>query len=420
MNQNIFKDNREKLQQLLDDKSINVFFAGSSKVRSADEDYEFVVNRNFYYLTGINESKDILVIVKNNTCRSYLFINRFDELKAKWVGATLLDDEVKSISMVDEVRYLDEFYEFIGGFINANYETPYTVGLDLDRLKMDNSNTQSELFLATIKEKFPCVNFVNIQKHMATCRMVKSEYEVNKIIEANNITKKGVEAILSNLRPGIYEYQIESMFDQQIKWNNASGFAFKTIAASSKNACVLHYSSNNCILEDNELILFDLGAACDNYCADVSRTFPINGKFTQRQKQIYNIVLSGQEEVFKAIKPGVSTRDLNQVLVNHYAKELKAIGLIKEDSEVSRYYFHGVSHHLGLDTHDVSYASPLTCGCVITVEPGLYIKEENIGIRIEDDVVVVEDGYRNLTQGIVKTVEDIEEYMAKSNCFLRK
>ena len=219
---------------------------------------------------------------------------------------------------------------------------------------------------------------------------------------------------MQNIQPGLYEYQVESYFDQQIKFNNASGIAFKTIAASGANACILHYHTNNTLINDNELVLFDLGAEYNLYKSDITRTIPSNGKFTERQKLIYNIVLDGQKLVFKNIKPGITTRELNQILIDYYKVALKEIGLIENDEDVKKYYFHGVSHHLGLDTHDVTDGiKPLTPGCIITVEPGLYIAEEGIGIRIEDDALITEDGCINLSQNIIKEVSDIENYMLK-------
>ncbi|MDE7385434.1 MAG: M24 family metallopeptidase, partial [Anaeroplasmataceae bacterium] len=198
-----------------------------------------------------------------------------------------------------------------------------------------------------------------------------------------------------------------------IKYYGATGYAFPTIAASGKNACCLHYMDNEDIAKQGDLILFDLGCSYHMYCSDISRTFPVSGKFSPRQKQIYNIVLAGQEHVLKHIKPGITTKELNQILIKFYAKELKKIGLIQEDSEVSKYYYHGVSHHIGLDCHDLCEYTPLQAGSIISNEPGLYIAEEGIGIRIEDDILVTEDGCINLSKDILKTVDEIEAYLER-------
>jgi Xaa-Pro aminopeptidase len=198
--------------------------------------------------------------------------------------------------------------------------------------------------------------------------------------------------------------------------------AFTTIAAAGKNAAVLHYSENSAKTADGDLILFDLGAQSSYYAADISRTFPVNGKFTDRQKQLYNIVLSGQKKVISAIKPGIPFASLNGILVDFYAKELKKIGLIEKKEDVARYYYHSVGHMLGLETHDIgrSREGVLQKGMVFTVEPGLYIAEEGIGIRIEDDVVVTEKGCDVLSKNIVKTVEEIEALMARATDAVQK
>ena len=214
----------------------------------------------------------------------------------------------------------------------------------------------------------------------------------------------------------MYEYQLESYFDQAIKYNGATSYAFATIAASGENSCCLHYQDNNSFANDGDLILFDLGCSLNCYCSDISRTYPINGKFTERQKQIYNIVLEGQKLVFDNAKPGVTTRELNQILVKFYAKKLKEIGLIKNGTpdEVSKYYYHAVSHHIGLDCHDLCDYTPLKPGSIISNEPGLYIKEEKIGIRIEDDILITENGAEWLSPQILKDPNEIEKFIKES------
>jgi Xaa-Pro aminopeptidase len=219
---------------------------------------------------------------------------------------------------------------------------------------------------------------------------------------------------MKHARSGIYEYQLEAYFDYEIKTNGATGYTFKTIAGSGVNGAILHYVSNDSLIEDDSLILFDLGAQYKLYNADITRTFPVSGKFTNRQKEIYEIVLNGQELVFKHIKPGVTLMELNNILKEYYVKELTRIGLIKEDKELINYYFHGVSHHLGLDTHDVSFRDmKLAPGMVITDEPGLYFAEHGIGVRIEDDLLITESGCEVLSKDIIKEVKDIEMFMGK-------
>lgn len=412
MDKDFYINSRSKIANDLKDREILVLFAGKDICQSADEAYKFTINRNFYYLTGINEQNDILVMVNTNgNVETYIFINEYDEYVAKWYGRKMLDNEVLDVSGITNIKYLKDFDEFIQKYINDGY----TFLLDMEKGPFEEPTKESIKFIQ--KYNIEAVNSHNI---LAKYRLEKEEAELKLMRNAIEITNKGIKSIMENIKPGMYEYQVESYFDQQIKYHGASGHAFKTIAASGINGCVLHYSTNNNIINDNELVLFDLGAEYQLYKSDITRTIPASGKFTARQKEIYQIVLNGQKLVFKSIKPGISTKELNEILINYYKTELKKIGLIKEDNEVFKYYFHGVSHQIGLDTHDISIASkPLTPGCVISVEPGLYIKEEKIGIRIEDDALVTENGSINLSKDIIKEIDEIEDYMQKNNKYLK-
>ena len=407
MDKTFYIKSRERVASKLPDNSMLILFAGKDIRESEDQSYEFCINRNFYYLTGVNEQNDIFVMIKNaGKVSNYIFINEYDELFAKWNGRKMFKEEVEALSGIENIFYLKDFKDFL----NENKDK-YSLYLD----------TKPNLFTEPLGEEAKLVKEFNLTANdchelITLCRMEKQPEEIVEMQKAIETTNKGIKALMENIKPGFYEYQVESFFDQQIKFNGASGIAFKTIAASGVNGCILHYHSNNTVIKDNELVLFDLGAEYNLYKSDITRTIPANGKFTERQKLIYNIVLNGQKLVFENIKPGITVIELNQILIDYYKVELKKIGLIEKDEEVSKYYFHGVSHHLGLDTHDVAIRQkPLTPGCVITVEPGLYILEEGIGIRIEDDALVTEDGVINLSKDIIKEVSDIENYMALNN-----
>lgn len=407
MESKMFALHRENILSQMDDNSIMIIFSREKEESIVNQKYN--VNRNFYYISGILEYGDIIFLVKkNNIVTETIFINPYDELKAKWVGAPLSKEEVINISGINDVKYLDDFERYLEHYLNS-VENVY---IDLENTKLKSQLTIDEEFAKTIKDKKPWLNIKNANSLFKTARTVKDCYEIELMKKAIDITNEGIKNILKNMKES-YEYQIESYFDQAIKYYGATGFAFPTIAASGKNACCLHYGDNNCIAKAGDLILFDLGASVNMYCADISRTFPVNGKFTERQKLIYNIVLAGQELVFKNAKPGVTTRELNNLLVDFFADELIKINLIKEKSEVSKYYYHGVSHHIGLDCHDLCDYGPLKPGCVISNEPGLYIAEEGIGIRIEDDILITEDGASWLSPQIIKTVEDIENFINK-------
>ncbi|MBQ3253888.1 MAG: aminopeptidase P N-terminal domain-containing protein [Acholeplasmatales bacterium] len=408
MDSKVFELNRKKIINQMDDNSIFLVFSREKEESLTNERYN--VNRNFYYATGVLEFGDILVLGKiNNNPVEIIFINPYDEFKAKWVGAPLSKEKIYELSNISDIRYLDNYDNDLEELLNK----VDNVYLDIVKSKTQTVLTEEEALANKITTIRPNIKIINGRSIFANARTVKSVEEIEEIKKAIEITKKGIEAILSNIGE-MYEYQIESYFDQAIKYYGATGYAFPTIAASGKNATCLHYSNNDSKALNGDLILFDLGASYNMYCSDISRTFPISGKFTERQKELYNIVLNGQKLVFDSAKPGLTTKDLNNILIKYYAEEFKKIGLIQNDTEVSRYYYHGVSHHMGLDCHDLCDYGPLKPGCVISNEPGLYIEEEGIGIRIEDDILITETGAEWLSPQIIKTVEDIEEFIAKN------
>ncbi|MEG1257156.1 aminopeptidase P family protein [Clostridium sp.] len=415
MNKDFFIINRERLAGKLCDNSIAIFFAGRPPYKSADETYTFTPNRNFYYLTGIDEEKVIMMMVKvDGKVSELLYIQECDPVMAKWVGETISEDEAKEVSGITEIRLLKDFESEVGSYLNRiNIENIY---LDLERQEFDIAATASQNFAKELISRYPYVKIKNIYHDIALLRTIKREEEVKIIRKAIDITYDGIKSMWSNTKPGMVEYEVEAYFNFVLNKSGVKDFAFPTIAAAGRNATILHYVDNNTTINDGELMLLDLGAQCNYYNADISRTFPVNGKFTERQKEIYNIVLEANEEVIKAVKPGVTTMDLQNIAKKVLAEGCKKIGLIKEDEELNSYYFHGVAHPLGLDTHDVGPRGIiLEAGMIITDEPGLYIEEENIGIRIEDDILVTEDGCINLSAHIIKSVDDIEEFMSKNN-----
>ncbi len=411
MSTDFFSNNRKKVIDTLEDNSRLVLFSGSAPQRSADQPYNYTANRNFYYLTGIERENFILLISKRNgKVKETLFIEEINPDVEKWIGIRMRKEEAQEISGIEKIDYVNNFKDFFNRTLLMNsYENLY---LDLEKRGWDALDNDGVRFAKEVKERYPYLAIKNVFTKIAQLRMIKSQEEIEKMSKAVEITNEGIKNILKNMKPGMKEYEMEAYFDFTIKSLGAQAHAFTTIAASGENAVILHYIENRKPVAENELVLFDLGAEYDNYCADISRTFPASGKFTDRQKQIYNIVLKALEETTKAVKPGLPFEELNKIAKNVLIEGCKEIGLIKEDSEINKYYYHGVSHYLGLDTHDVGARSTnLAPGMVITVEPGLYIAEEKIGIRIEDDVLVTEDGHRNLSQDIIRTVEEIEEFM---------
>lgn len=411
MNTDFLKENRKKVGEYIEDNSIMVLFSGEAPQKSADENYIYTVNRNFYYLTGLSRQKFILTINKiNGEFEESLYIERPNPKIEKWIGKRMRKEEAREISGIKNVKYIDEFEDAIVSLlIHKELDNIY---LDLERRKWENYNTRSFSFAKDINEKYPYLNIKNIYNKICDLRTIKSDDEIQKIKKAIDITNEGIKSLMNNAKSKIYEYQLEAHFDFALKSRGVRDFAFKTIAASGKNATVLHYEENNSKIQDGDLILFDLGAKYKHYSSDISRTFPVNGKFNDRQKEVYNSVLKAEVDTIKKIKPGMTFKELNEYTKSILINEAKKLNIIDKDEEISKYYYHSVSHYMGLDTHDVgSYDKKLEPGMVITVEPGLYIEEEGIGIRIEDDVLITEEGCKNLSKDIIKTVDEIENFM---------
>lgn len=409
----MFENNRKKLVESMKENSLLIMFAGNAPYRSSDQVYKFTPNRNFYYLTGINEPNIVVTILKTEKeAIETVYVEREDELMAKWVGRSISKSEASEVSNIKFTKYLDELDSTISSYIDRRgIEKIY---LDLERQSIDIPSTKSQDMANVLRVKYPHVKIKNIFNKIAKLRMTKNEKEIELIQKAVDITKEGIVSMAQNITPGMKEYQVEAYFDFKIKTLGASYHAFPTICAAGKNATTLHYEDNNQEAKDGELILFDLGAEYDYYCSDISRTIPVNGKFTDRQKQIYQIVLNAMKEVEKNTKPGITLGNLNDVAKKALAKGCIEIGLIEKEDEIGRYYFHSVGHSLGLDTHDVWVAnSKLKEGVVITNEPGIYIEEEGIGIRLEDDLLVTESGCINLSKDIPVEIEDIESIMNK-------
>lgn len=413
-----YKVRREKLMEGKQGPCMVCIFSGNAPMKSMDEAYPFAVDRNFYYLTGIEKENMILVLRKtySGDVVESLYIEPYDEWLAKWVGPRMKADEAKAISGVQSIRDLGAFEDDLNSFISVNRGLgKYCVYLDLWRYRKDQADTQAHKLAATLQQRYPAVDIEDINGDMSTLRTVKTEEEIALMRKAQKSTRIAIEAMMKHAYPGVNESELEGAFDFALMKQGVREHAFKSIVAGGERATTLHYSENNCIVEDGQLVLIDLGSAEKNYCADISRTFPVNGKFTERQKEIYNAVLEAQRIVIENVKPGTTTRELNQLVIDYYESRLDDLGLRKEGKTVRDYYYHGVSHHLGLDTHDICTEREriLKPGMVITVEPGLYIADEGIGVRIENDVLITENGCIDLSADILKSVEDIEELMKK-------
>jgi len=411
MDRNFFVNNRVNFTTQMVDNSTAVFFSGKAPRQSGDQEYEFSVDRNFFYLTGIDKENMILIINKiAGKATEQLFIPPVNEMFEKWFGILLKKEEAIEISGVNSIQNVDEFQVQFAKRLCSS-DRPDNVYIVSNVTDIDEPYDNYRKLAHTIRNQFPAINILNSQDIVTNLRSSKQEEEVKEIKTAISYTKDALEFVMKNLKPGKFEYQVRADFEYQLMLQG-SKTSFKTIGASGKNAVILHYIDLLNKIEDGSLILLDLGALSNNYASDITRTYPANGKFTQRQKDIYNIVLEAQDVTIDAMHVGASETAVNDAVKVHFAKGLKTLKLIKDDSEVEKYYYHGIGHPLGLDVHDLRRRDKtMQENNVYTVEPGLYIKEEGIGIRIEDDVWVTKNGNINLSKDIIKTINDIENFM---------
>jgi Xaa-Pro aminopeptidase len=403
--------NKAKIYNELKNDTMTVLFSGKAPIRSYDTEYDFCVDKNFYYLTGLEyENVKLVVTKKKDVVSEILFIEKRDPKLVKWIGMGPDEEKVTEVSGITDLRDIKSFDEFI----ESNIKKYEVLNLDLGSERSTNAFLSGRVFKTEVENKYPKVKIENILSIFANHRLIKADYEVDRVKKAIDLTRMGLEQMFSYIQPGMKEYQIVTLFDSAIRFNGAKDNSFQTIAASGKDATVLHYIKNDKTMEDGTLVLFDLGAEYDQYAADISRTIPVNGKFTPRQKEIYELCLKANVDVIKAVKPGTTLKELNDLTKEILDKGLRDLGVIVEDETVDNYYYHGVGHHLGLDTHDVvTMGKELAEGMIITIEPGIYIAKEGIGIRIEDDILVTADGHINLSESIIKSVEDIENFMKK-------
>lgn len=364
----------------------------------------------------------ILVILRiNGEVREQLFLEQYDEEQAKWVGGKMLPEEAAEVSEIEEIFWVEEAMEMLGLQISRLFDNQSRVDIyaDFTRQEAYQADSEAHRFTRELLCRYPYITLHNAAPHISSLRLIKDTTEIEQLQQAIEVTRKGIYAMMDHVRCGMGEHQAEAWFDFVLKTNGCQ-HSFPSIIASGKNATILHYDENNRSIKKNSLLLCDLGASYQYMNADITRTFPANGSFTKRQREIYDIVLEANRYIMSQVRPGRTLKELNQELIRFYEAKLKPMGMLKRGKGVEDYYWHGVSHMLGLDTHDVSLAGyKLRPGNVFTIEPGLYLEEEGIGIRIEDNVLVTEDGCRNLSASIMKDPDEIEAYMQKHNEYLQ-
>ncbi len=404
---------REKIFGQIMEQSIFILFSGGLIKSSADATFPFVVNKNFYYLTGIEQENSVLVMLKTpTTVKTYLFIDEIDETKTRWVGKKLDVESATKESGIHDIFMTSMFDTRLKEMLQGHngFGKVTNAYLDLEKnIVIDNQLKTTERFVDELKKQSPVLAINNAYPILTKLRMIKSAKEIEAIRLAIKGTSYGLQSIRKHLKPGLFEYQIEGLFQYAIKEYGNMGLAFETIIASGKNAIVLHYPNPKDKIVDGALVLCDLGATNGQYRGDITRTYPANRKFNPLQRQVYATVLKANQLIIQMAKPGLKIVDLQQACLKFLADAAVKEGWIKTAEDIGKIYYHNVSHHLGLDTHDpIARDIALEAGSVITVEPGLYIKELGIGIRIEDNILITEKGCENLSIDIPKTIEEIE------------
>ena len=358
-----------------------------------------------------------LVLTKNaNGTGETLFIAQPDEFLIKWNGEMLTVEQAAQYSGIGEnnIHYMQDMDRLVAGMIyNGRVLTGPAVKVyfSFDRLSLSAAATPSEELARKLKEKYPALEICNSAPLVYNLRTIKAPEEIALLRRAGAVTVGALEKMLETAKPGEYEYQWQADYEHYVARCGMRN-AFTTIAASGANATMLHYHDNNCIAKSGDLLLLDLGAECGYYSADVTRTIPIGGKFSSRQKELWNIVRDAMDVAMDRMRPGVPMRESQQAVLDFYKKALRTAKLITDDSQIGKYYYHGVSHSLGLDTHDPCDRTVYEPGMVITCEPGLYVAEEGIGIRLENDILVTEGAPEDLIGGSLLNAEEIEARMA--------
>lgn len=416
--------NRANLAAQLPTKSVAVFTANELLPRNGDEFFPFRQQSDFYYLTGIDAENAYLIIAPDypdESLREILFIEPFDEVKVTWQGEMLDARQASEISGIKTVKDSDAFWMTLNDIAFSGYgDTIFLNSYEYPKYECPVETIQQR-FNKQVKAHYPMHSYGRTAPMLNTLRMVKSKDEINITQQACDITAKAFRRCLETVKPGMYEYEVQAEIEYIFKRNNASGHAYAPIIAGGKNACCLHYSKNQSLLHDGDLLLFDIGCEYRNYSSDLSRTIPVNGKFTERQKQCYNAVLRVMKEITKLYRPGHCINEINETTHQLMEQEMIRLGLFTEEDVKNQnpekplernYLMHGMSHHIGLDVHDsIDKFKPFAPGMILTCEPGIYIREEGIGIRIENDLLITENSPINLFEGLPTEIEEIEAAM---------
>ena len=421
----LFVKNRKNFISEMKENTIAVLTSNDVKHNNADDVMGFTQNNDLFYLCGVDQEESILVLYPNaykEENREVLFIKETNETIKIWDGEKLTKKQAATISGIERVEWIQDF-EMILQYIAFEADGFYLGHNEHLKRVTKDQQTQQDRMIHWCKEKYPLHEYYRAAKITRTLRPIKSEEEIDLMKKAAAISVEGFHRALKATQPKAMEYEIEAELIYTLTKNGATRHAFKPIVASGKNACALHYNTNDAVCDDGDMILLDFGVCYANYNSDTTRCFPVNGKFSKRQKEVYTSVLNCLKEGSKLLKPGVISSEYETKMALLIETELIKLGLLnavevaKQDPKkplYKKYFMHGTAHHIGLDVHDVGlYSRPFEAGMVLTCEPGIYIPEEGIGCRLENDYLITKDGNINLTEAMPIEIEDIEALMKK-------
>ena len=424
LDQKLFVQNRERFISKMKKNAIAILVSNSEVPSNGDAIYKFKQNSNLYWLSGITQEDSMVILFPDNPDPKYreiLVLVRPNELKEKWDGKRLRAGEARDMSGIKTIVWLDTLEALMQPWIHLA-DIIYLDSNENDR-KASLLKTRDYLFIDEMKSRYPLHQYERAARIFKELRAIKTQAEIDVIQKAIDITENTFRRILKFVQPDVMEYEIEAEIVHSFLSQRATGEAYGSIIAGGDRARTLHYVANNQQCKDGELILMDFGAEYGSYCADLTRTIPVNGKFTRRQKTVYNACLHLHDYAKSLLRPGITITDYTDKVGEEATQQFLKIGLLRksdvknEDSEnraYRKYLYHGISHHLGIDVHDLgTRTEPIKAGMVFTVEPGIYIEQEQMGIRIENNVWVTRNGNKDLMKNIPITAEEIESLMKK-------
>ena len=412
MEKEFYVQNRRRVAASMTENDAMLFFSGEPVRKTADEDFPFFTNRNFLYLTGIKQEQSALLLQKRGELISEcLFVTKPDIEREIWTGRRFTDQEIKDSSGVEGFEDIQDLRRTLDALFSSR--PGMTLWLCFDALAPERSFDIEREFAKQIQSRHPHLVIKNSYPLLAALRKIKAPEEIAAIRKAMQITEAGIRRMMHIAKPGMMEYELEAEFHHELAAHGQRHPAFPSIVAGGERIFYLHYANPMSALADDELILSDVGASYDEYGTDISRVFPANGRFSEQQAQIYQIAYDANRAVMAQVRPGVYFPVLNRTCREVSFDGLKALGLLDDFADIGRYVWHGVAHHIGLNTHDVGgYEEPMAENMVFTVDAGIYVREWGIGLRIEDNVLVTANGCENLSVAIPATIEEIESIMA--------